>query len=56
MEILFCNPRASAAKQSRNTVTAKTGLPRLLRRLAMTLSVSFKTNYQFPGRDRCLGR
>ena len=31
---------ASAAKQSRNAATGKTGLPRLLRRLAMTMCVS----------------
>jgi hypothetical protein len=31
---------ASAAKQSRNAANGKTGLPRLLRRLAMTMCVS----------------
>jgi hypothetical protein len=31
---------ASAAKQSRHAATGKTGLPRLLRRLAMTMCVS----------------
>ena len=31
---------ASAAKQSRNAATGKTGLPRLLRRLAMTMCLS----------------
>jgi hypothetical protein len=31
---------ASAAKQSRHAASEKTGLPRLLRRLAMTLCVS----------------
>jgi hypothetical protein len=31
---------ASAAKQSRHTATGMTGLPRLLRRLAMTMCLS----------------
>jgi hypothetical protein len=37
---LFSGTIASAAKQSRNAANGKTGLPRLLRRLAMTMCVS----------------